>query len=459
MFSLAPSERRARQLLPGRHSLFWRLAVPVVLLCLLLIWLSWTWGRQVERRGYFLDAQAQAVLHGYAADLERAWNAGGEAAVDDWLARTRAREQTWMVALDGHLQPLGSQGLSIEEATRLTFQRGLDWPVSERSRNLPYIGIPFPEHPADGRLVLQLPQRFKPGGFSTLLRLVTHGLVPAVLALLLCVLLYRQLIHPLARLREHANALRADDLGSGAAREVSVRRDELGELGRAFDHMAQRLSGHVEFQRQLLRDLSHELRTPLSRLRVAAESAPAEDPLRLRLEREVEVMQGLVANTLELAWMDTERPRLPLEDVAILPLWELLVEDAGFESGWAPARFHCEVPTDCVVRGHLNGLAQALENLLRNAIRHSPEGGCIRLLGQREGHFWHLCLVDQGPGVEAADLERIFLPFTRLSAARSGEGFGLGLSIARSAIRLQGGELWAERGNPGLRMHLRLPAA
>jgi two-component system sensor histidine kinase PfeS len=61
--------------------------------------------------------------------------------------------------------------------------------------------------------------------------------------------------------------------------------------------------------------------------------------------------------------------------------------------------------------------------------------------------------------VEAADLERIFLPFTRLSAARSGEGFGLGLSIARSAIRLQGGELWAERGNPGLRMHLRLPAA
>ena len=157
MFSLAPSERRARQVLPSRHSLFWRLAVPVVLLCLVLIWLSWTWGRQVERRGYFLDTQAQAVLRGYAADLERAWNAGGEAAVDDWLARMRASEQTWMVALDGRLQPLGSQPLSIEEATRLTFQRGLDWPVSNRSRSLPYIGIPFPEHPADGRLVLQLP--------------------------------------------------------------------------------------------------------------------------------------------------------------------------------------------------------------------------------------------------------------------------------------------------------------
>ncbi|MDF3932817.1 sensor histidine kinase [Pseudomonas citronellolis] len=459
MFSLAPSEGRARLALPSRHSLFWRLAVPVVLLCLLLIWLSWTWGRQVERKGFFLDSEAHRVLNGYSADLERAWREGGRGGVDAWLARMRAQEDTWMVAVDSHLQALGNQPLSVEESTRLTFLRGLDWPVSNRSRQLPYIGIPFPGNPNDGRLVLQLPQRFLPGGFSLWTRLLGHGLIPAGLALLLCTLLYRQLIHPLARLREHANALRADDLGSGAGREVSVRRDELGELGRAFDHMTQRLSSHIEFQRQLLRDLSHELRTPLSRLRVAAETAPADDPLRLRLEREVEVMQRLVENTLELAWLDTERPRLAMEDIAILPLWELLVEDAGFESGWQAERFQCELPADCVVHGHLNGLAQALENLLRNAIRHSPEGGHIRLFGRRDGGCWELCLADQGPGVESRDLERIFLPFTRLSAARSGEGFGLGLSIARSAIHLQDGELWAERGNPGLRMHLRLPAA
>ena len=448
-----------RLALPGRHSLFWRLALPVVLLCLTLIWLSWTWGRQVERNGHFLDDEARRVLAGYAGELERAWNIGGEAGVDAWLAHMRASEDTWMVAVDGRLQALGSQPLTLDEASRLTFLRGLGWPVSERSRQLPYLGIPFPENPNAGRLVIQLPARFKPAGFSPLGRLMTHGLIPAGLALLLCTLLYRQLIHPLARLREQANALCADELDSPAGRGVSQRRDELGELGRAFDHMTQRLSGHVNFQRQLLRDLSHELRTPLSRLRVAAECALSEDALRQRLEREVEVMRRLVESTLDLAWMDTERPHLAMEDIAVQSLWELLVEDACFESGWDAARFQCELPSDCRVHGHLNGLAQALENLLRNAIRHSPEGGCIRLLARREGRYWQLCLVDQGPGVPEEALQRIFLPFTRLSAARSGDGFGLGLSIARSAIRLQGGELWAERGKPGLRMHLRLRAA
>lgn len=443
--------------LPNRHSLFWRLALPVVLLCLLLIWLSWTWGRQAERNGHFLDASARRVLSAYAEDLERAWQAAGAAGVDAWLARTRALEGTWMVAVDGRLQALGSQPLSAEEASRLTFLRGLDWPVSQRSRQLPYLSIPFPGDPAGGRLVLQLPARFKPTGFSPYERLLSHVLVPAGLALLLSMLLYRQLIQPLARLREQANELRADrierDTGS-----VSQRRDELGELGRAFDHMARRLRDHVSFQRQMLRDLSHELRTPLSRLRVAVEGSSSEEALRQRLEREVEVMRRLVDDTLTLAWMDTELPRPDLQEIALQPLWALLVEDACFESGWAAERFRYELPADCRVVGQLNGLAQALENLLRNAVRHSPEGGVVRLLGSRRGDFWELCLVDQGPGVAAADLERIFLPFTRLSAARSGEGFGLGLSIARSAVRLQGGELWAERGRQGLRMHLRLPA-
>ncbi|MNZ59859.1 Sensor protein PfeS [compost metagenome] len=443
--------------MPGRHSLFWKMAVALVALCLLVIWLSWTWGRQVERGNYFLSREAREVLGGYARDAEQAWQRGGDEGVDEWLGQMRAHEDGWMAVVDGRLQAMGSQQLSVEEATRLTFLRGLDWPMSARSRGRPFIGIPFPEHPTDGRLVIQLPARFMPGGFSPLLRFLTHGVVPGGIAMLLCMLLYRQLIHPLSRLREHANALRGDDLGSGIAREVSQRRDELGELGRAFDHMAGRLRGHIAFQRQLLRDLSHELRTPLSRLRVATESELPDDVLRQRVERDVEVMQRLVENTLELAWMDTERPVLPMEPIDVASLWEMLVEDACFETGWPAARFRYELPAECVVHGHLNSLAKALENLLRNAIRHSPDDGSILLAGKEEGSRWHLWLQDQGEGVAPEDLARIFLPFTRLNAARSGEGFGLGLSIARSAVRLQGGELWAECGNPGLRVHLRLP--
>lgn len=80
----------------------------------------------------------------------------------------------------------------------------------------------------------------------------------------------------------------------------------------------------------------------------------------------------------------------------------------------------------------------------------------VSLEGWREGDHWHLRLSDQGPGVPQADLERIFKPYQRL--ADSGTGFGLGLAIARRAIELQGGRLWASNGHPGLCLHVVLPA-
>ena len=94
-----------------------------------------------------------------------------------------------------------------------------------------------------------------------------------------------------------------------------------------------------------------------------------------------------------------------------------------------------------------------------NAIRHSPQGGVVRLGGQREGDFWQVWLEDEGGGVADEDLERIFSPFIRLDGSRPGDGgFGLGLSIARNAVQRQGGLLWAENTETGLRLNMRLVA-
>lgn len=140
-------------------------------------------------------------------------------------------------------------------------------------------------------------------------------------------------------------------------------------------------------------------------------------------------------------------------------LWDMLSENACFESDWPATRLPCVVGADCWVRGNLNALAQALENILRNAIRHSPVGGIVWLDGRRDDEHWHLWLEDQGGGIDEGDLERIFAPFTRLEGSRPGDGgFGLGLSIARNAVQRQGGSLWAENAGQGLRVHLRLPA-
>jgi len=440
-----------------RHPLLWKLALLQVGFCLLLTWLIWTWGLSVERRSYFLDEADQLYLARYAQQAEQTWRTGGAAAAQAFREQLATAEDTWVGLIGPRLESLGTTPLSTEEASHLTFMRKLDWPMSRRLQDeLPYVSIEFPEHPEEGRLVMQLPERLLPTGLTPWTHLITHGVAPTLLALLLGLALYRHLVVPLNRLRDRADALRADDLDSPGL-PLQQRRDELGELAQAFEHMAGRLRQSLDQQRLLLRTLSHELRTPLARLRIAHDSELAPEQLRERLGREVDDMQKLLEDTLDLAWMDTEQPQLPTEPVQVLSVWEALCEDSCFESGWARLRLPCTLDTDCRVQAHLDSLAQAIENLLRNAIRHSPPGGIVSLDGVREGDFWHLRLRDQGPGVPDADLERIFTPYQRLPD--SGAGFGLGLAIARRAIALQGGRLWASNGHPGLCLHITLPAA
>jgi len=443
--------------LPGRHSLFWKLACLLVAFCLLMIWLSWSWGRYMEQRNQFLSDQARVTLTGYAAEAEQAWRLEQSAGVDAWLHGMKQRETGWVGVISGDLQSLSSQPLTDQEIERLTFLRGLDWPIHKK--RLPWLRVPFPGDSTAGSLVIELPQRFMPGQYRVFWRVITNGIIPGLFTLLLCVGLYRLLVVPLNQLREQANAWRADQLNVRLSSSTTKRSDELGELGRAFDHMAERLQSTVALQQQLLRDLSHELRTPLSRLRVASESEQGLAQLRERIGREVDGMQRLVEDTLQLAWLDTERAPLPDEAIQVQALWEMLTENACYESAWPASQLQCAVDSSCWVRGNLNTLAQALENILRNAIRHSPSGGIVRFSGQRDGDFWHLWLEDEGGGVAEADLERIFCPFIRLDGSRPGDGgFGLGLSIARNAVKRQGGSLWAQNTGRGLRLNIRLMA-
>ncbi|MBP5945585.1 MULTISPECIES: sensor histidine kinase [unclassified Pseudomonas] len=443
--------------LPGRHSLFWKLACLLVAFCLLMIWLSWSWGRYMEERNQFLSDEARGTLARYAGEAERAWQQGRRDGIDSWLQSMELREAGWVGVIDSNLQSLGTEPLHDEEIQRLTFLRGLDWPIHKKGR--PGLRIPFPKDPSAGSLVIELPERFLPGKYRLFWRVITNGVIPGLFTLLLCVGLYRLLVVPLNNLREQANAWRADQLNVRLSSGITQRPDELGELARAFDSMSERLQTTVALQQQLLRDLSHELRTPLSRLRVASESEQGLVQLRERIGREVDGMQRLVDDTLQLAWLDTERSPLPEEAIQIQALWEMLTDNACYESGWPSLQLQCSVQASCWVRGNLNTLAQALENILRNAIRHSPEGGIVRLDARRDGDYWHLWLEDQGGGVAEADLQRIFDPFTRLDGSRPGDGgFGLGLSIARNAVQRQGGTLWAENSGAGLRLNLRLLA-
>jgi two-component system sensor histidine kinase PfeS len=443
--------------MPGRHSLLWKLAGVLALFCLLLVSAHIDLVRRIEAATARLSEPARLALGDYGRAAESVYRTQGAEGLSRFLTQLRLQEDVWAVAVDSQQHSLSSESLTDLEWQRLSFVRPLDG-LMGRPGSRPTVYIPF-----DGdkyRLVMELPTRFDPRANLGLWTVLLQRVLPAGLAILLGLLLFRLFIAPLVILKRQANALSANDLSVRAGHQMTRRKDELGELARAFDHMAERLEASVTHQRRLLRDLSHELRTPLSRLRAAGERTEDEAALRSRLEREVDIMQRLVEDSLELAWLDSERPRFEVEPIRMTQLWCMLADDASFETDFSRDRLRCELDDRCVVSANLTSLARALENLLRNAIRHSPPHGEIVLSGRLINDGWHLTLTDQGLGVPSNHHDLIFEPFARLDSARPGDGgFGLGLSISRRAIELQGGRLWASNADTGgLAMHLILPA-
>jgi two-component system sensor histidine kinase PfeS len=229
----------------GRHSLYWRLALLVMAFCLLIIWLSWSWGGRIEFRGYLLSSAAQQQLRDYAAQAEQAWRTGGAEGVAQWQQHMQERESVWLTVVGRDLRALGTQALSLQDSERLTAMRHLDWPMSKRSRGLPVIAVPFPLEPLSGQLAMQLPVRFMPEGFTWHAQLLVHGLLPCALALLLCAVLYRLLITPLQHLREQANALRDEKLSvHGQPNQRAPRR--VGRTGPRFRSHGGTFAGHAE---------------------------------------------------------------------------------------------------------------------------------------------------------------------------------------------------------------------
>jgi two-component system sensor histidine kinase CpxA len=285
---------------------------------------------------------------------------------------------------------------------------------------------------------------------------------------LICIWFAWNLTRPVRGLRTAAVRLASGDLTVRVGPGLRNRSDEFAELGRDFDVMAERLEHLVEAHRQLLSDVSHELRSPLARLSVALglarqKSGPETTDLLDRIERETERLNGLIGQLLSLAQIESgtgfHRERFDL-----YLLLEAAVADGDFE---ARAR-GCSVELHGVgpywVDGSVELLRSATENVIRNAIRHSPEGGAVdvSILQEEEGaHSTAVVTVrDHGAGVPETALPRLFEPFFRVQSGsrKDARGTGLGLAITQRAIRLHNGSVRAQNApNGGLLVTIRVP--
>ena len=271
---------------------------------------------------------------------------------------------------------------------------------------------------------------------------------------------------PIRSLRMACRALATGDLTQRVAQAMGGRRDELADLGHDFDDMATQLQNLMDSQRRLLHDVSHELRSPLARLQVSIGLA-RQQPERFhetldRIEHEAGRLDKLVGEVLTLSRLESGVPQVMDEYLDILELLDTVVDDARFEAHALNRRvaFHSDVEDSLIIQAHGELLYRAIENVVRNAIHHTPPDTLVTLGVHCDiaKQTLHITVDDQGNGVPETELHTIFEAFQRSNTSQSRNGYGLGLAIARRAIESHGGTIRAvNRPERGLRVEITLP--
>lgn len=282
--------------------------------------------------------------------------------------------------------------------------------------------------------------------------LVQAALIGAIAALLLSLAVSRTIAGPLQRI---AGAARAIAAGVRERRAPVQGPPEIRELAAAFNHMSREVQASQQAQQDFLVNVSHDLRTPLTSIQGYSQAiidGAARDPLAAArvIHEEAGRLNRMVGGITELARLQ-DRSLPPAQEAlkpgailnGVLQRLALLAQERGVTVQRQYADLH-------VIRGDGDRLAQMLTNLLDNAIRFTPAGGIVRVEASSNDGGMEISVADDGPGIPAQDLERIFERFYQVDRARGPRrGSGLGLAIAREIVHAHGGSIRAASEGPG----------
>ena len=346
--------------------------------------------------------------------------------------------------------------------------RARDVPLARLSGPPPGGELVYAERTTDARgrpllVLMRVPGPPFPGRAFLLANLIVPLSFSVVLASLFSAMSARYLVAPIEHLRMATRRLASGALDYRIGHLLTRRNDEFGALAADFDGMADRIAALVANQRTLMLDLSHELRSPLARLRVALElqrgDAPRPDLLD-RMERDTERMDRLIGELLALARLETHRVSPDVDRLELGALVGDIVQDARLEIAGTERRLdYVAGHVPLYVQGDAETLRRAVENLLRNALQHTPEQAAVQVRIERIGDEARIEVCDEGPGYDADILREPFVPFMRGDSAGRHRGNGLGLAIVRAAILHHRGsvELRNREGGRGACADIRLP--
>ena len=244
---------------------------------------------------------------------------------------------------------------------------------------------------------------------------------------------------------------------------LSGRDNEFDELGRKLNEMLNRIEQLMAGMRQVTDNVAHDLRKPLNRLRNRLEvtllEARHEDEYRGVLEQSIQDADELLKTfnaLLSIAQAEAGMKRNDWGKVDLRELVEDLADLYGAVAEDKGIQFEWHAPEDTALRlyGNRHLLAQAIGNLLDNAVKYTPDGGHIEFSAQAEHNIIRVEVADSGPGIPATDRNRVLQRFVRLDSARSQPGNGLGLSLVSAVAKLHKARLELDDNQPGLRVIL-----
>lgn len=303
-------------------------------------------------------------------------------------------------------------------------------------------------------------RRPRPPPLPFVLQLFVAALVIAAIGWWLA----RGLTRPIVALQTASRGFAGGELEARVGRPHIDRRDELGQLARDFDAMADRIQASVEHTRGLLQDISHELRSPLARLQLALELAKRTTgvqgaPALERAQREVSRLDRVIGEVLALARLEAKLPSARREPVALAELVVQRVEELRPSAAERDVRIQLTA-NDATVLADRALLARAIDNLLDNALKFSPAGGVVEVELGADGSTARLSIADRGPGVPADELQRLRQPFYRGRNAGLADGQGVGLAIVERVVMLHDGRLTlGNRETGGFRARIDLALA
>jgi two-component system sensor histidine kinase CpxA len=400
-------------------------------------------GSRSVRRGEFFDG----VRHMQISDARRHYETGGPKALEVYLTRLRTFLPDQYYFLDAR----GKDLVTGEDRSALLAEAIPPGTPPKRSAGPVVLSMATSDNLY--RWVIVIRRRSEPPSFLPYYLLILAAIV------WLCYILAVSLATPLRRL-----AGKVEQFGQGnlAVRVRSARQDEIGDLTRSFDQMADRIETLLTAERRLLQDISHELRSPLARLSFAVEltrTAEDREAAIAKIKKEVDRLTSLVSALLQVTRAEGDPASRNLEEIAVGGILRELADDCTIEAQARNCELRLDLNGDVRVRGDRELLRRAFENVLRNAIRHSPERAPIDLRLETRAPLAVVSIRDRGPGVPGELLGDIFKPFFRVDSARDNQhgGVGLGLAIAERAISLHQGRLRATNMQPGLMVEIELP--